>query len=58
LLDIPAFYMKKLAYPLAVRRAWIQDPSLPIHIDATSRNCLPRILAVTSMTSSIGALFA
>jgi fructose-1,6-bisphosphatase/inositol monophosphatase family enzyme len=33
LLDIPAFYMKKLAYPLAVRRAWIQDPSLPIHID-------------------------
>jgi fructose-1,6-bisphosphatase II len=34
LLDIPAFYMKKLAYPLAVRRAWIQDPSLPIHIDA------------------------
>jgi fructose-1,6-bisphosphatase II len=26
--------MKKLAYPLAVRRAWIQDPSLPIHIDA------------------------
>jgi fructose-1,6-bisphosphatase II len=32
--DIPAFYMKKLAYPLAVCRAWMQDPSLPIHIDA------------------------
>jgi fructose-1,6-bisphosphatase II len=32
--DIPAFYMKKLAYPLEVRRAWMQDPSLPIHIDA------------------------
>ncbi|QDV30482.1 Fructose-1,6-bisphosphatase class 2 [Planctopirus ephydatiae] len=32
--DIPAFYMKKLAYPLKVRRAWLQDPSLPIHVDA------------------------
>ncbi len=32
--DIPAFYMSKLAYPLAVRRAWMKDPSLPIHIDA------------------------
>lgn len=32
--DIPAFYMKKLAYPLAVRRAWMKDPSLPIDIDA------------------------
>jgi fructose-1,6-bisphosphatase II len=26
--------MKRLAYPLAVRRAWMQDQSLPIHIDA------------------------
>lgn len=34
LLDIPAFYMKKLAYPLAIRRAWMQDRSLPIDIDA------------------------
>jgi len=32
--DIPAFYMKKLAYPLEVRRAWMEDPSLPIDIDA------------------------
>lgn len=32
--DIPAFYMKKLAYPLQVRRAWMKDPSLPIDIDA------------------------
>lgn len=32
--NIPAFYMKKLAYPLEVRQAWINDPSLPIHIDA------------------------
>jgi fructose-1,6-bisphosphatase II len=31
---IPAFYMKKLAYPLEVREAWLRDPSLPIHIDA------------------------
>ena len=34
LLDIPAFYMDKLAYPLEVRRAWMKDPKLPIHIDA------------------------
>ncbi len=34
LLDIPAFYMKKLAYPLQVRRAWMKDPSLPIDINA------------------------
>ncbi|MCS7009573.1 MAG: class II fructose-bisphosphatase [Chthoniobacterales bacterium] len=32
--DIPAFYMKKLAYPLEVRRAWLMDPSLPIDVDA------------------------
>ena len=32
--DIPAFYMKKLAYPLEVRRAWMQDPKLPIDINA------------------------
>ena len=45
LLDIPAFYLKKLAYPLAVRRAWMKDPKLPIDteapieevIDATAR---------------------
>lgn len=34
LLDIPAFYMKKLAYPLAVREAWRADPKLPIDVDA------------------------
>jgi fructose-1,6-bisphosphatase II len=34
LLDIPAFYMQKLAYPLEVRKAWVADPSLPIDIDA------------------------
>lgn len=32
--DIPAFYMKKLAYPLKVREAWMKDPALPIDIDA------------------------
>lgn len=32
--DIPAFYMKKLAYPLEIRRAWMKDPSLPIDINA------------------------
>jgi fructose-1,6-bisphosphatase II len=34
LLDIPAFYLKKLAYPLALRQAWIKDPKLPIDIEA------------------------
>jgi len=34
LLDIPAFYLKKLAYPLEVRQAWLKDKSLPIDIDA------------------------
>ena len=32
--DIPAFYMKKLAYPQPVRQAWIDDPSLPISVNA------------------------
>lgn len=31
---IPAFYMKKLAYPSAVRQAWIKDASLPLDINA------------------------
>jgi fructose-1,6-bisphosphatase II len=34
LLDIPAFYMKKLAYPREVRQAWMEDNSLPINVDA------------------------
>lgn len=34
LLDIPAFYMQKLAYPLKVRKAWLADKKLPIDIDA------------------------
>ena len=32
--DIPAFYLKKLAYPPLVRQAWVADPSLPISADA------------------------
>ena len=31
---VPAFYMKKLAYPPAVRAAWIMDDSLPLDINA------------------------
>lgn len=34
LLDIPAFYLKKLAYPSKVRQAWVADPKLPINVDA------------------------
>jgi len=32
--DIPAFYMNKLCYPEVVRQAWIEDPSLPISVEA------------------------
>ncbi|MFO0905671.1 MAG: fructose-bisphosphatase class II family protein [Pirellulales bacterium] len=32
--DIPAFYMKKLAYPPEVRKAWMADPSIPISVNA------------------------
>lgn len=42
--DIPAFYMKKLAYPLKVRRAWMDDPSLPIDIDAP----IDEVISVTA----------
>ena len=31
--DIPAFYMDKLAYPEAVRLAWMENPDLPISLD-------------------------
>ncbi len=34
LMDIPAFYLKKLAYPPAVRHAWMKDPALPIDVRA------------------------
>jgi fructose-1,6-bisphosphatase II len=42
--DIPAFYMKKLAYPLRVRQAWMKDPSLPIDINAP----IEEVITVTS----------
>ncbi|MBL8819424.1 MAG: fructose-bisphosphatase class II family protein [Planctomyces sp.] len=32
--DIPAFYMKKLAYPPEVRKAWMADPSIPVSVNA------------------------
>jgi fructose-1,6-bisphosphatase II len=44
LLDIPAFYMQKLAYPLAVRKAWTLDPKLPIDIDAP----VPEVIGATA----------
>ena len=31
---VPAFYMKKLAYPPQVRSAWMKDPSLPLDVRA------------------------
>lgn len=42
--DIPAFYMNKLAYPQAVRRAWIDDPNLPISVEAP----IEEVLTVTA----------
>ena len=44
LLDIPSFYLKKLAYPPEVRRAWIADPSLPISVDIP----LPDVIQITA----------
>src|SRR6187402_1709754 len=34
MMDIPAFYLQKLSYPEPVRRAWMEDPSLPLDVDA------------------------
>lgn len=42
--EIPAFYMKKLAYPSAVRRAWLADPGLPIDLEAP----LAEVIRVTA----------
>lgn len=42
--DIPAFYMDKLAYPEAVRLAWLDDPSLPLSLDAP----LEEVIKVTA----------
>jgi fructose-1,6-bisphosphatase II len=42
--DIPAFYMKKLAYPPEVRKAWVADPSLPISVRAP----LAEVIQVTA----------
>lgn len=44
LMDIPAFYMKKLAYPPEVRHAWMRDPKLPISVDAP----LEEVIGVTA----------
>lgn len=36
--DLPAFYLNKIAYPDKVRQAFIDDPSLPISIDAPTED--------------------
>ena len=41
---VPAFYMKKLAYPAAVRKAWIKDESLPLDINAP----MAEVIALTA----------
>jgi len=40
LMDIPAFYMNKIAYPAIVRDAWVKDPSLPISPEAPIKDFL------------------
>ncbi|MDA0659314.1 MAG: class II fructose-bisphosphatase [Planctomycetota bacterium] len=42
--EIPAFYMTKLAYPASVRQAWLDDPGLPIDVDAP----LSEVIRVTA----------
>jgi len=42
--EIPAFYMKKLAYPPQVRQAWIADPKLPVDVNAP----LSEVIRVTA----------
>ncbi len=42
--DIPAFYLKKLAYPPEVRKAWVADPSLPVSVRAP----LGQVIRVTA----------
>lgn len=42
--DVPAFYLKKLAYPPEVRRAWVADPSLPVSVTAP----LAEVIRVTA----------
>lgn len=37
---VPAFYMKKLAYPPVVRKAWIKDPGLPLDINAPMKEVI------------------
>lgn len=37
---VPAFYMRKLAYPPAVRAAWIRDESLPLDINAPLKDVI------------------
>jgi fructose-1,6-bisphosphatase II len=41
---VPAFYMKKLAYPPTVRKAWIKDDSLPLDINAP----IAEVIALTA----------
>ena len=38
--DIPAFYMEKLAYPEKVRHAFMEDPSLPISVEAPTEEII------------------
>lgn len=41
---VPAFYMKKLAYPPVVRKAWIKDECLPLDINAP----IAEVIALTA----------
>ncbi len=44
--EIPAYYMKKLAYPAKVKHAHMADPSLPININAPIEDVISTVAAI------------
>ncbi len=46
LLDVPAFYMNKLAYGQKVRDAFVKDPSLPLSVDADPEDTIKLVAKI------------
>ncbi len=44
--EIPAFYMRKLAYSAPVRNAYVADPKLPININAPIGECIKTVASI------------
>ena len=47
LMDIPAFYLRKMSYPEVVRRAWMADPSLPLNLEAPVSEVIKLVARLT-----------